>query len=209
LNHNNPDRGQHQHQQHRGWGFSFFGETPETRADEIPAERGASFPLARAAVGARVWVAGFQGKGGMNRLLSMGLATGVELQVISSQPSGSVIVALQGSRLGLGAGIAQKILVSDRQPSDRKEEKSMGAETTMQLRDMAPGTVGRVVGYDKSFSGYKGKLLSMGLTPGTEFLVIRVAPLGDPVEINVRGFYLSLRKQEADALIVEEVSNNV
>lgn len=208
MNHNNSDRGQRQ-QQHRGWGFSFFGETPEAIAEEIPAEGGASFPLARAAVGARVWVIGFQGKGGMNRLLSMGLTTGVELQIMSSQPSGSVVVAIQGSRLGLGAGMAQKILVSDRKPTDPKEEKKMGAETTMQLRDMAPGTVGRVVGYDKTFSGYKGKLLSMGLTPGTEFLVIRVAPLGDPVEINIRGFYLSLRKQEADALVVEEVSNNV
>jgi ferrous iron transport protein A len=45
----------------------------------------------------------------------------------------------------------------------------------------------------------------MGLTPGTEFTVIRVAPLGDPVEIRVRGFHLSLRKQEADTLIVEEI----
>jgi ferrous iron transport protein A len=105
--------------------------------------------------------------------------------------------------------MAQKILVSDRQPTHQKENRQMETEITTQLRDMAPGTVGRVVGYDKTFSGYKGKLLSMGLTPGTEFLVIRIAPLGDPVEINVRGFYLSLRKQEADALVVEEVSNNV
>ena len=45
----------------------------------------------------------------------------------------------------------------------------------------------------------------MGLTPGTEFTVIRVAPLGDPVEIQVRGFHLSLRKQEADTLIIEEI----
>lgn len=43
----------------------------------------------------------------------------------------------------------------------------------------------------------------MGLTPKTEFEVVRVAPLGDPVEILVRGFHLSLRKQEADALIIE------
>ncbi|MDY7016121.1 MAG: FeoA family protein [Cyanobacteriota bacterium] len=208
MNHHHPNREQHQNQQRRGWGFSYFGETPEVAAEEVPREGGASFPLARAAVGTRIWIVGFQGKGGINRLLGMGLTPGVELQIISSQPSGSVIVAIQGSRLGLGAGMAQKILVSDRKQTHQKEETSMGAETTMHLRDMAPGTTGRVVGYDKTFSGYKGKLLSMGLTPGTEFLVIRVAPLGDPVEINVRAFHLSLRKQEADALIVEEVSNN-
>jgi ferrous iron transport protein A len=48
----------------------------------------------------------------------------------------------------------------------------------------------------------------MGLTPGTEFTVTRHAPLGDPVEIQVRGFNLSLRKAEADALRVEEVKED-
>ena len=45
----------------------------------------------------------------------------------------------------------------------------------------------------------------MGLTPGTELSVVRVAPLGDPVEIKVRGFSLSLRKDEADALQIEKL----
>jgi ferrous iron transport protein A len=74
-----------------------------------------------------------------------------------------------------------------------------------QLRDLTVGSTGRVVGYEKSNRGYKGKLLAMGLTPGTEFTVTRYAPLGDPIEIQVRGFKLSLRKDEADALFVEEV----
>ena len=42
----------------------------------------------------------------------------------------------------------------------------------------------------------------MGLTPGTCFTLKRLAPLGDPVEIEVRGFSLSLRKTEADAVRV-------
>lgn len=52
---------------------------------------------------------------------------------------------------------------------------------------------------------YRRKLLAMGLLKGTEFTVNRVAPLGDPVEIDVRGFSLSLRKSEVTALIVDEV----
>jgi ferrous iron transport protein A len=40
----------------------------------------------------------------------------------------------------------------------------------------------------------------MGLTRGTRVMVIRVAPLGDPVELEVRGFRLTLRKDEADVL---------
>jgi ferrous iron transport protein A len=43
----------------------------------------------------------------------------------------------------------------------------------------------------------------MGLIRGTEFVVERVAPLGDPVEITVRGFALSLRKDEASAIMIE------
>lgn len=74
------------------------------------------------------------------------------------------------------------------------------------LRDLAVGCTGRVIGYETTARSYKGKLLAMGLTPGTEFTVTRHAPLGDPVEIKVRDFKLSLRKVEADALVVEEIN---
>ena len=73
----------------------------------------------------------------------------------------------------------------------------------MTLGQLAVGEAGKVVGFDKSNRAYRQKLLAMGLTPGTEFTVIRYAPLGDPVEIRVRGFALSLRKDEANALLVE------
>ena len=48
------------------------------------------------------------------------------------------------------------------------------------------------------------KLMMMGLTPGTLLSVVRVAPLGDPIEINIRGFNLSLRREEAKGLWVEK-----
>jgi ferrous iron transport protein A len=100
--------------------------------------------------------------------------------------------------------MAEKILVSDSQPKKLESKKDLPEVRTF-LREIPIGKAGKVVGYDRALRGYKGKLLSMGLTPGTEFTVIRVAPLGDPVEIQVRGFHLSLRKQEADTLIVEEI----
>lgn len=74
-----------------------------------------------------------------------------------------------------------------------------------QIRNLPVGCMGRVIGYQKATRSYKGKLLAMGLTPGTEFIVTRHAPLGDPVEIKVRGFKLSLRQDEANALFVEEI----
>ncbi|NET58670.1 MAG: ferrous iron transport protein A [Symploca sp. SIO2E6] len=75
------------------------------------------------------------------------------------------------------------------------------------LRDMPEETRVRVVGYEQAYLGYKGRLLSMGLTPGTEFTVIRHIPF-NMVEIEVQGLKLSLRKQEADALCVEEVDDD-
>ena len=45
--------------------------------------------------------------------------------------------------------------------------------------------------------------MSLGLTPGVEFSVIRYAPMGDPVEIHVRGFNLSLRREEAATVLIE------
>ena len=71
------------------------------------------------------------------------------------------------------------------------------------LKQMSVGDTGRVVGFDKGRKAYRKKLLSMGLTPGVEFTVTRLAPMGDPVEIQVRGFNLSLRKDEAAALLIE------
>jgi ferrous iron transport protein A len=49
------------------------------------------------------------------------------------------------------------------------------------------------------------RLLEMGLTVGTECSVVRYAPLGDPIEIKVRGYFLSLRKAEAEGIQVEEL----
>ncbi|MGD2180185.1 FeoA family protein [Lusitaniella coriacea] len=83
-------------------------------------------------------------------------------------------------------------------------ETAMEAETIGHLKSMAVGTVGRVVGYDKALSGYRGRLLSMGLLPGTEFMLLRVASLDDTIDILVSDRYLRLRKPEADALVVEE-----
>jgi ferrous iron transport protein A len=73
----------------------------------------------------------------------------------------------------------------------------------MNLRDMKVGETGQVLGYSETGKGYRKKLLAMGLTPGTELNVTRVAPMGDPVEIQVRGFKLSLRKDEAAVVQVE------
>ncbi len=76
------------------------------------------------------------------------------------------------------------------------------AAVTKPLKDMVAGETGRVAGYAGGSPAYRRKLLSMGLTPGAEFRVLRRAPLGDPVEIHLRGYNLCLRRDEAAALLV-------
>ena len=48
----------------------------------------------------------------------------------------------------------------------------------------------------------KRRIMDMGITKGTEIYVRKVAPLGDPVEVNVRGYELSIRKSEAENIQV-------
>ena len=49
---------------------------------------------------------------------------------------------------------------------------------------------------------HKRRLLEMGLLPGTQVELVRYAPMGDPLEIKVRNYHLSLRKHEADCIFV-------
>jgi ferrous iron transport protein A len=73
----------------------------------------------------------------------------------------------------------------------------------VKLRELTVGESGRVTALETGSKAYRRRLLAMGLLPGTEFTVTRYAPLGDPVELRVRGFNLSLRKSEADVVQVE------
>jgi ferrous iron transport protein A len=52
------------------------------------------------------------------------------------------------------------------------------------------------------------RLREMGLLPGTPVTLIRTAPLGDPLEIKVRGYHLTLRKSEAEHILVETAAAN-
>ncbi len=70
------------------------------------------------------------------------------------------------------------------------------------MSGLQAGARGKVVGV-RGRGPIGKRLLEMGLTPGAEFEVVRHAPLGDPVEIKLRGYNLSLRKSEAEGIEVE------
>ncbi|NLY45857.1 MAG: ferrous iron transport protein A [Tissierella sp.] len=67
----------------------------------------------------------------------------------------------------------------------------------MTLKDLKPGQEGTVVSIGER-GPMRRRIMDMGVTPGTSIKVIKVAPLGDPIEVNVRGYELSLRKDEAE-----------
>lgn len=72
----------------------------------------------------------------------------------------------------------------------------------MTLREVSPGKTVKV----KKLTGtgpVKRRIMDMGITKGVEVFVRKVAPLGDPVEITVRGYELSLRKADAEMIGVE------
>ena len=70
------------------------------------------------------------------------------------------------------------------------------------LRDVKVGETAEVVKIHGT-GALKRRIMDMGITKGTKIYVRKVAPLGDPVEITVRGYELSLRKEDADILEME------
>jgi ferrous iron transport protein A len=76
----------------------------------------------------------------------------------------------------------------------------------MRITELLVGQIVRLVDFGKTDSVYRRRLLSLGITRGVELKIIRVAPLGCPLEVEVRGTFLSLRKEEADELLWELVS---
>ncbi|MCE5323774.1 DtxR family transcriptional regulator [bacterium] len=70
------------------------------------------------------------------------------------------------------------------------------------LSDLEPGSKGRIV-FVHGHGPIRRRLMEMGVTSGADFEVIRMAPMGDPIEIRIRGYNLSLRKCEAEHIEVE------
>jgi len=72
-------------------------------------------------------------------------------------------------------------------------------EAVVQLTEMRPGQRGVVAALGGE-DGERLRLMELGLLPGTEIRFVRRAPLGDPMEVEVRGFHLSLRAREAASI---------
>ena len=71
------------------------------------------------------------------------------------------------------------------------------------LKDITTGRTAKVVAVNGE-GALRRRLLDMGITPRTLITVRKVAPLGDPVELTLRGYSLTLRKEDAARIVVEE-----
>ena len=100
----------------QSWPITFVGgtadlsETPLASPAKTAAQPGVCLPLAMTTIGDRVWVVEIRGGRRMvRRLTDLGIVPGMEITVVNRSASGSVIIGLQGCRIGIGAGIAASI----------------------------------------------------------------------------------------------------
>ena len=140
-------------------------------------------PLTMAASGEINTVKRIQGRDETKRFLaSLGFVEGGQVQVIS-EISGNLIVNIKDTRIALSKSMANRIMM----------------KTLKQTKCGETVTVTRLGGE----GALKRRIMDMGITKGTSIFVRKVAPLGDPVEITVRGYELSIRKGDAENILVE------
>jgi len=72
------------------------------------------------------------------------------------------------------------------------------------LAKLKPGEKGRITGIG-AIGPLKRRLMDMGVLTGVEVKVLKVAPMGDPIEVNIKSYNLSLRKKEAEGIAVEVI----
>jgi DtxR family Mn-dependent transcriptional regulator len=153
---------------------------------------------------------------------NQGLHPGVLVKVIASG-SDSILIEINHKHVSLSSGIAKNIytvissieeMLDSNDHTFEKEmnevKPKMNSETTatveqFQLSDLKKGQKGIIV-HVGGKGAVKRRMMDMGVVPGSEISVIRVAPFGDPIEFSIKGYSLSLRKSEAKEILVERVN---
>ncbi len=73
----------------------------------------------------------------------------------------------------------------------------------MNLSTLKPGQKGKILKLDSSIGPIRRRLMDMGVIPGETVTVEKIAPMGDPIEVTVKSYNLSLRKNEAKGIEIE------
>ena len=129
-------------------------------------------------------------KDSLLHLSNLGLAAGETIEVVTKTKNSAIII-VKGSRLAFDASILDKI---DLAPAEEDQKK-------IPLSELPVGH-SAIVTDIFSANETKRRLKDMGITKRTRVLLRKVAPLGDPLEISLRGYELTLRKSEAQMISV-------
>lgn len=129
-------------------------------------------------------------KDSLLHLSNLGLAAGETIEVVTKTKNSAIII-VKGSRLAFDASILDKI---DLAPAEEDQKK-------IPLSELPVGH-SAIVTDIFSANETKRRLMDMGITKRTRVLLRKVAPLGDPPEISLRGYELTLRKSEAQMISV-------
>ena len=134
-------------------------------------------------------------------LAELGLLAGKRLTVIQTAKGDSgMLIYFQGQRLAMSTEIASLIDVQPYHDMDLTNAQPLAS-----FKRHQQGIVAKLDGQP----ALRHRLMDMGLTRGTLVKVYNVAPLGDPLELLVRGYKLSLRKADAQSIQVVEVGKHV
>jgi len=87
-----------------------------------------------------------------------------------------------------------------------KHDRQPIKEKTMTLAELECGRTGRIVRVG-NVGSIRRRIVDMGAVSGTSVTMVKVAPLGDPMEVKIKGYSLTLRKEEAEAIIIESQSD--
>lgn len=131
------------------------------------------------------------------RLAEIGIKAGKSIEVIPlPDHTSGLIIYFQGQRLAVSNDIASQISVAP--------VSGITTDHFKTLSDMPinkPGVVAKILGN----KALRKRLMDMGITKNTVVRIDRVAPLGDPIELVVRGYKLSLRKSDAQLVVLTEI----
>lgn len=126
-------------------------------------------------------------------LNELGIIKGSKIALVELSGNNAIVLS-QNARLAMDRQVLASIIVDEVTDTD---------ESWSSLDMLEVGERGKVVRIYGT-GAVKRRLMDMGLTRGTELLVRKHAPLGDPIEINLRGYELSLRKDEASQVLVQK-----
>ncbi|MDR0921806.1 MAG: ferrous iron transport protein A [Lactobacillales bacterium] len=124
----------------------------------------------------------------------LGLIVGAKIALITINKDNGIVL-LHNSRLALDREILRLIEIMDTEEDE---------ETWEPLNVLRVGESGKVVGIHGT-GEVKRRLMDMGITRGVQVHIRKTAPLGDPIEINLRGYELTLRKSEAELILVSPI----